>query len=244
MSISAQKRGTVLPAVVTMNAPGQTNRCFSLYPYRTVKDCIEKNQVSIYAVHRWFSPCFSGIVSHLQKKHTTLIFSEECKKESLPLCDIFRKRIEEILALIHNGTPGKLAVLCKQEDASLKKLLKAISPFAHSLSLVTQQNTPSDSLLKEALCEYGLTVNYREITELQSTGTVILLSGNFQLSEITNGYLINLTEHTVCANVPVLSGVTNNQVSAFLARHPYLRVNPSFLLSEQDAITNLLWKYC
>ena len=231
-----------MPAIVTLNSPPNTK--LSLRPYHPVKDCIGKNDITIYRIPPFFSPFSSRIFAHLQKKHTNLIFSEECRRKPLPVSHIFWERMEKILSLTYNGTPKKIVILCRQEDARLTHLIKALTPFARSVSMVTDLDSFFSSISEEALTEHGLTINRRELDGIQDVDLIFLVSGNFLLSKLNNGYLINLTNEKISAKIPVLSAVTNSAVSGFLARHPYLQINPSVLLSEEDEITALLWEYC
>lgn len=198
----------------------------------------------VYTLHPTWKPLFPSILKQLGKKHSTLIFSEELNSKETPLAPLFLKRFREILPLTHRGVLQKVALLCKEKDSRLWSLLEMVSPFSQTVSIVTDDNLFFEDISKKAIWQLGLTVNQRTVSQLEQTDLLILLSGEFDLTNLHQGSLINLSHQPTNCTLPTLVAVTNTAVSAFLARHPRLRLNPSHLLSQNDNITNLIWKYC
>ncbi len=230
--------------IVTTVSEKQNSFFSFLRPYHEINDCIGAENVTVYTLHPAWKLLFPSILKQLGKKHSSLIFSEEFNLKEPSLAPLFLKRFQEILSLAHRGTLQKIALLCKEKDHRLWPLLETVSPFSQTVSVVTDDNLFFDSISEKAIWQLGLTVNQRTVSQLEQVDLVILLSGEFDLKKLCQGSLMNLSDQPANCTLPTLAAVTNTAVSAFLARHPHLRLNPSHLLSQNDKITNLIWKYC
>lgn len=228
-------------AIVTAFLKKNNRHRFSFLPYRSQRDVIGEEPVVIYSLSNAYRPFLQKILTHLAKKHSRLIVSDEITPNPVP--DFF-PRIREILPLLHKNEPQKIAVLCQKEDKRLFPLLQALSPYAQSVSLVTEDTALFEKISQKALWELGLTLNQRTLSDLKNPDLTLLLSGHFDLSSLFWGYFINLSSKEVPVCIPTLTAVSNQTVSSFLARHPYLAVNPAILLAEEMPVTNLIWKNC
>ena len=232
----------MIAIVNTVSSKNKRSR-FSFLPYRTVKDIVGTEPVTIYSLATGYRPFFRVLIKSLLKKQPHLIFSEELRADQKPVSPCFFLRINEILPLIYQNKPQKIAILCRTEDPRLLSLLNAVSPFALSVSLVTKDSPFTEKICEDALQELGLTVNRRTISELFDPDLIFFLSGEFMFSSLRQGYFINLSEQEIDVNLPTLSALTNDEISAFLSRHPDIQINPTRLLSEKMSVTGLIWKY-
>ena len=215
-----------------------------LHPYRKTKDRIGEEEVTVYTLQKVWKPFFPKILQHLHKEHDSLIYSEQMNPEKPSLALLFFNRLREILALNYRGIPQKIAILSWEEDPRILSLLEMVSPFSQSVSIVTHNNIWFDKVSENALLELGLTLNQRSRVPTEQVDLLILLSGEFDLTNLQQGCFINLSRNPAICNLPALDGITNSEVSAFLARHPGLQINPTLLLPKSAKITNLIWKYC
>ena len=182
--------------------------------------------------------------SNLRKKHSELIYSEELALQEIPLFPVIEAKLNEILLLTHRGTPRTFAVLCTKDDPRLKTVLKTVSPFAGSVSLVTDHAVCPEYFFQDALEQYGLGINHREITQLNHTDLTLLLSGDFKLSCLHSGCLVNLSPNKIFSPVPMLCDIITNETNEFFSRHPNLRLKHFPLIPQNSKITNLIWRHC
>ncbi len=222
------------------HSPRTGHPLYSIRPYKITEDTIGEEPVRMYFVSRFYQPFLSNIIKHLQKQHPTLLFSKELNQQEESPSPLFYQRIRQILPLI--PAKKRVAVLCEQEDARLPVLIKAISPFAHAVSLVSENTAYFEIISEEALSDSGLSINRRSLPELGTVDLTLLLSGVFDLSYLHAGYLINLSPQKVTASVPSLVAISNPQIDSFLRQYPYLKLNPTLLISPDAPITNLIWK--
>ncbi len=212
----------------------------SIHPYKTTADTIGEESIQIYTVTRYYRIFLPKIIKRLQKQHPTLLFSKELSEKEESTSELFYKRIQHILPLI--PTKKRMAVLCEHKDSRLPALIRAISPFAHTVSLVCEDTAFFERISEEALSDLGLSINRRSLCELKTVDLTLLLSGGFDLSRLQAGYLINLSPLKVTASVPKLVAISNPQIESFLLRYPYLKLNPTLLVAQNTPITNLIWK--
>lgn len=229
-------------AIVSASSCGTKKSAFSFRPYRIYRDLIGEEPAIIVSMNKWYRPFLSKILKRLEKQYQNLLFSEEILPNRISLSDIFFQRTKEILKLTHKGTLRHIAVLCQSPDARLHDLLRVFSPYAHSVSLVSEDDAFCDSACEEALLELGLTLNRRTIPELGNPDLTFVLNGAYHAASLTKGSVINLSEQKVTATVPILKAVTNPMVDTLLKRHPNLAINPTLLVQKNAPITNLIWK--
>ncbi len=231
-------------AIVTQTAPEAYRPYKSLRPYLITQDTLFEEDVRIYHLSSCYRPFFPKIQTHLQKKHPNLIFSAELEQEEPLLSQQLFPKLQEIFTLTDQGTPRTFAVLCDKGEKRLPAVLKTVSPFARSVSLVTHCPTHFERVSQEALEEYGLSITQRDISQLEGTHLTLLLSGEFNLSKLRHGYLVNLSGKKISAPIPTLCDLTAKETSEFLIRHPNLRLKHFQLLPESARVTNLVWMYC
>jgi len=233
-----------LIAIATATSETRNRPFFSILPYAVAKDTLGEEAVLVYTLSKCYRSFFSNIIKHLQKKHPQLICSEELGMEGPLLSHSLLLRLPEILSLTDSGIPKNFAILCERDESRLPKLLKTVAPFAQSVSVVTDRYVSLEGLCKNMLEEYGLSVNQRDISQLEHMDMAFLLSGTFNLSRLKTGRLCNLSSKKVSVPIPTLRDLTSKETADFLARHPHLRIKHFPLLPKNAPITNLIWKYC
>lgn len=230
---------TIATAFSQNNNPG-----FSICPYQKTPDYIGKEPVNIYRIRPCFRLLFQKILNHLRKKHPNLIAAEEINPEETVSSTQLYPKLKEIFTLMDLGLPRRFAILCEKEEKRLSHLLETLSPFARSISFVTESASCFEQISKTAMEEYGLTVTRREITQLIGTDFTLLLSGQFDLSLLEHGKFINLSDQAVSVSIPMLSDIASKETSEFLAQNPDIHLSHFRLLPENAEIINLIWKYC
>lgn len=155
----------------------------------------------------------------------------------------FFPRIKDVLSLLYDNAPQKIAVFCQAEENRLFPLLQAISPYSQRVSLITENPALSDKISEKALSELGLTVTQRSIFNLQAPHLILFLSGSFDLSSLKEGMLVNLSAQEVCSAIPTLSAISNQTIDGFFKKHPEIQLNPTVLLTKDMPVTRLIWKY-
>ena len=220
---------------------------FSLHPYHITTDFIGEESVLIYNLRPWLKPLFPKILKHLKKKHPDLIDTEQPNTINKLFPTQLYPKLKEIFTLINAGTPQSFAILCHSEEEKLLHLLEILSPFARTVSLVTDNPSSSEqteTVLQTALENYGLTVTQRSINQLGEVDLLLLVSGQFDLSAIQCGNFINLSGHPVSVSVPMLTDFAAKETTDFLSRHPELFIKHAHLLPQNAKISRLIWQYC
>lgn len=227
-------------AILCEHSPHTGRPLYGIRPYSVTKDAIGEETVLIHTVTRYYQPFLPKVIKHLQNKHPGLLFSKELHRQEMPPNFLFYQRIRQILPLIQSKQ--RVAVLCAGKDEKLPELMKMISSFVRAVSLVCEDESFFEKVSEQALSESGLSMNRRSLSELGHTDLALLLSGSFDLSHFRCSCLVNLSPKNLPVPVPELVAVTNPQVDSFLRRYPHLELNPTFLISQNAPITNLIWK--
>lgn len=231
-------------AIVTSASPKGTRPFFALRPYLAERDRLGTQDILLYTLHGCYRPLFSKILNHLQKKHSRLVCSEElCIPNHTLYTQVFPK-LQEVFTLLGGDAPKKIAILCDRDETRLPELFRMIAPFTKSVSLITDSPARFEPFAKEALKEYGFTVTQRNFNQSTKMDVTLLLSGNFDLSFLKSGYLINLSPTEITAPIPTLCDFTSRETEEFLVRHPNLQLKRFLLHPEYAKITKLIWKYC
>lgn len=222
-----------MKAIVSLGATG-----FSWKPYTMKTASVGEEHIYIYQLNPLWKPCFEWLCHRVEKRHS-LVLADESIQGKLPhwsepnTATIFARRFAQILACLPPANLIQPLLLCREDDPQLLPILKALSPYAKSVTVCTENEALFEHLSREALCQWGLTLTWKTPHTHSKTNSGV------EIQVRQDG--LCLFDRTAEPSA-ILWDVSNVSVTQFLTKYPNLKIKHCFLVPENEKIQNLIWK--